>query len=219
MFNKMSTQVIVAGPRNGITVKKIEDEIFKKPLERPKSGMSVKGKKNTVIEGLDFRGLNEDGGKQLAISDCEELTIRRCAFGKKTTLGVALNITGAKLKRVIVEYCLFEDMTYTESNGGEPCRLGNSQFSGCVFESTVRKSIFRNLKSDPEAISIKSVGNTVEDCFFIANNANVTVRHGGMTTIHHNYFQTSGGIRLHGYGNKVKYNAFENFGTDRKSVV
>ncbi|MFL6486750.1 MAG: chondroitinase-B domain-containing protein [Nitrososphaera sp.] len=138
-----------------------------------------------------------------------------CKFRKKTTKGQGLNITGAKTKKVTVQYCIFEDFSFKESNGGEPLRLGNSQFSGCIFECIVKNNIFRNLKSDPECISIKSCNNIIEDNFFINNESNVCVRHGGLTNIRHNYFKGTNGVRIHGYGNYVGYNCFEdNSGTD-----
>ena len=212
----MSTQVIVAGPRNGITIEKIENEIMNsKPLTVVKdSGKSYNGKKNITIEGFDFR-VDEDGGKQCAVTDCENVTIRRCIFGNKKTLGQALNIVGSKTKKVIVEFCIFENMSYTEANGAEPLRLGTSDSSGCIFECIVRNCIFRNLNSDPENISIKSCKNIIEDNFFINNKSNVTVRHGGLATIRHNYFRGRGGVRLHGYGNKVLFNCFEGHGVEK----
>jgi len=144
-----------------------------------------------------------------SVTDCENVTVRRCVFRDKDTLGVALNVTGANTKKVTIEYCLFENLAYNDKNGGEPLRLGNSPYSGCSFESTVRYCIFRNNAADPETISIKSCHNTVEDCYFINNESNVTVRHGGLATIRHNRFKGLGGIRLYGYGNKVYNNLFE----------
>jgi hypothetical protein len=212
----MSGQVVIAGPRNGITAEKIEQNIKNAKLQKITSGKSYKGKKNITIQGFDFRS-NDDGGKQCAVTDCENITIKNCIFGNKTTLGQGLNVTGPKTKKVTIENCIFENMSYTESNGAEPCRLGNSQFSGISFECTVRNCIFRNLNSDPEAISIKSCKNVIEDNFFFNNKSNVTVRHGGLTTIQHNYFKGTGGVRLHGYGNKVLYNCFEDNATKEDS--
>jgi hypothetical protein len=206
----MSATVIVAGPRNGITAEKIENEINSKKLEPVTSGgKKYSGDKKIIIEGFDFTS-NEDGGKQLSVTDCEDVTIRFCKFRNKTTKGQGLNIVGSNTKRVTVEYCLFENFTFTDDNGGEPFRFGLSQYSGCNYDSVIRKCVFRNCKSDPEVISLKSSNNTVEDCFFIDNKSNVTVRHGGLNKIQHNYFSGSGGVRIHGYGNYVGANCFEN---------
>src|SRR5215212_9401434 len=205
---------VIAGPRNGITVEKIEQEINKSPLRTEISGLNFSGRSNIVIEGIDFR-INRTGNKQCIISDCRDVIVRRCIFGNKTTLGQGLNVVGAKTKRVIVEYCIFENMTFTDDNGGEPLRFGLSPYSGISFECIVRNCIFRGLNSDPEAISNKSCRNTFEDNFFLNNKSNVTIRHGGLATIQHNYFKTRGGIRLHGYGNKALYNCFEGHGVEK----
>ena len=196
------------GPRN-ITIKQIEAEVNKSPLTKvTNSGKSYSGKDGIVIEGFDFSVDNKDV-KMLNVTDCKNVTIRRCKFSGKKLIDVALNITGEKTKNVIVEYCIFENMDTDLDNGGEPLRLGNSQYSGCVYDSIVRKCIFRNLTADPETISIKSVGNIVEDNFFIENECNVTVRHGGIAKIRNNSFKGKGGIRLMGYNNVVYDNVFE----------
>lgn len=202
-----ATTTIKKGPR--VTLRQIEDEINKEPLTKvSSSGKKFSGKKNITVEGFDFT-VNKSDVKMCTVTDCESVTIRRCIFRDKDTLGVALNVTGAKTKKVLIEYCLFENLTFDDDNGGEPLRLGNSQHSGCIFESTVRNCIFRNLAADPETISIKSCKNIVEDCYFINNKSNVTVRHGGLATIRHNYFKGRGGIRLYGHGNEIFNNLFE----------
>jgi len=145
-----------------MTVEKLEQMINNRQFTPVKDdGKKYSGKKNITIEAFDFTA-NEDGEKQLAVTDCEEVTIQYCKFRKKTTKGQGLNITGAKTKKVTVQYCIFEDFSFKESNGGEPLRLGNSQFSGCIFECIVKNNIFRNLKSDPECISIKSCNNIID---------------------------------------------------------
>ena len=207
-----TTKDMITGPRNGITAEKIEQEINSKQLKPvTKEGKSFSGKKQITIEGFDFT-VNDDkenDGKQLQVEDCEEVTIQYCKFRDKTTRGQGLNIVGDKTKKVTVQYCIFENFSFKESNGGEPLRLGESKYSGCVFECIVKNNIFRNLKSDPECISIKSCNNIIEDNFFIDNESNVAVRHGGLAIIRHNYFKGTNGVRIHGYGNYVGYNCFE----------
>jgi hypothetical protein len=192
-----------------VTLKEIEDEVNKSTLQKVEDkNKSLKGKKNTTIEGFDF-SVNGKDLKMCTVTDCEDVVIRRCRFSGKNLKDVALHIKGAKTKRVTVEFCIFENMDTDLKNGGEPLRLGNSQFSGCSFESTVRKCIFRNLKADPETISIKSAKNIVEDCYHINNESMITVRHGGLAEIRFNTFQGKGGVRLLGFGNKVHDNLFE----------
>lgn len=214
----MGTTTTESNAKRGsrVTLEQIEQEIKKEPLTKVSSkGKKYKGEKDIVIEGFDFT-VNKKDVKMCTITDCKNVTIRRCIFRDKDTLGVALNITGEETKNVTVEYCLFENLTFSKDNGGEPLRLGNSQYSGCSFDSTIRRCIFRNLAADPETISIKSCNNVVEDCYFINNKSNVTVRHGGLNTIRNNHFKGSGGIRLHGYGNKVYNNLFEDNPDEKK---
>jgi hypothetical protein len=198
----------MAGAR--ATLKEIEDEVNKSSLQKVKNeGKSFKDKKGTTIEGFDFSVDGKDL-KMCNVRNCEDVVIRRCKFSGTNMKDVALNIAGAKTKKVIVEYCIFENMDTDLKNGGEPLRLGNSEYSGCSFECTVRKCIFRNLKADPETISIKSANNIVEDCYHINNESMITVRHGGLATIRFNTFQGKGGVRLLGCENKVHDNLFEN---------
>lgn len=206
-----------AGAR--VTIKEIEEEVFKSPLTKvTNKGRKSSGQKNTKIEGFDF--LNSEGKdlKMLNVTDCQDVIVRRCRFAGKNLVDVALNVTGADTKRVIIEYCIFENMTSNVSNGGEPIRLGNSQHSGVRFECIVRKCIFRNLNADPETISLKSVGNEVCDNYFIDNKSMVTVRHGGLNKIHHNTFEGNNGVRLLGYGNVAELNLHkDNSATDKNS--
>jgi hypothetical protein len=199
----------MAGAR--VTLKEIEDEVNKSSLQKIKDQSKSFSNKSdtTIVEGFDF-SVNGKDVKMCNVTDCQNVIIRGCKFSGTNMLDVALNIRGAKTKKVIVEYCIFENMDTDLDNGGEPLRLGNSEFSGCSFESIVRKCIFRNLKADPETISIKSANNIVEDCYHINNNSMITVRHGGLAEIRFNTFQGKGGVRLLGYGNKVHDNLFEN---------
>src|SRR5215212_3807940 len=193
-----------AGAR--VTLKEIEDEVNKSPLTKVvNKGKSVSGQKNVKIEGFDFRNDGADV-KLLNVTNCQDVVIRRCKFSGSDILGVTLNVTGASTKRITIEYCIFENMKTTLSNGAEPTRLGNSQHSGCRFECIVRKCIYRNLAADPETISIKSANNIVEDCHFINNKSMVTVRHSGYATVRFNTFEGNNGVRLLGYGNEVHDN-------------
>jgi hypothetical protein len=203
----LATEETVAGPRNGITMEKIEQEIKNRDLKSGAKYKPPKKKKNIMIESYDFT--KKKGKKQLRLSDYQEAIIKYCKFGKKSTEGQGLEITGDKAKKVTVQYCIFEDFTSKVSNGGEPLRLGNSPQSGCIFECVIKNNIFRNCtQKDPEMISIKACKNRIEDNFFINNTTNVTVRHGGLNKIQHNYFKGNNGVRIHGTGNYVRYNCF-----------
>jgi hypothetical protein len=214
MVTDTATEETMAGPRNGITLEKIEQEINSKQLKSVKKNHEpIEKKKNITIECLDFTAddAKDEDGKQLNIKNCEEVTIQYCKFRKKTTEGQGLNIVGDETKKITVQYCIFEDFSFPGENGGEPLRVGESKYSGCIYEDCVVKNcIFRNLTSDPECISIKAANITIEDNFFINNDeSNLTVRQGGLAKIQHNYFKGLNGVRIHGYGNYVGYNCFE----------
>jgi hypothetical protein len=168
-----------------------------------------------TIEGYDFTKVDRD--KQLRLVDEQNVVIQYCKFGKKSKPGQGLEITGGETRNVTVRFCIFEGFTSTVSNGGEPLRLGNSQHSGIEFGCVVKNNIFRKCtQKDPEMISIKACSNTIEDNFFIDNTTNVTVRHGGLNKIQHNYFKGDHGVRIHGAGNYVGYNCFEDNREDKK---
>jgi hypothetical protein len=194
----------IAGPR--ITLQAIKDEIFKKKLVLS-SAKSYKAKKNLIVEGYDFS--KKYNGKALALTDCENLIVRRCRFTGENLQDVLLNIVGGRTKNVLVEYCIFEKTSSKLKNGAETFRLGESRYSGCVYDVLIRKCIFDEIASDPETISIKCVDVMVEDCYFIDNLSNVTTRHGGKVAITHNFFKGTGGIRVHGPDVLIAYNCFE----------
>ena len=131
------TTVSGAGAR--ITLKEIEDEVYKSPLTKvTDKGKSLSGKKDAKVEGYDFVNDGKDL-KMLNVTDCQDVIIRRCRFSGTNLLDVMLNVTGKNTKRVVIEYCIFENASTKLSNGGEPIRLGNSQLSGIRFVCTVRR--------------------------------------------------------------------------------
>ena len=208
-----TTEEMTAGPRNGITMEKIEEKL--KDLNKVKSPREA-NEEGEVIEGLDFDFQDWSGGdsKMLRVKPGSDgVIIRRCRFRNKSNKDPALVI--ADSKNVVVEDCIFENMKGEDKR--EAIRIGDSKESGLSLKCTVRRCIFRNNSGDPEIISIKSAKNIVEDCFFINNDGMVTVRHGGLTEIRHNYFKGKNGARILGYGNLVEYNRFEdNSATDEQ---
>jgi hypothetical protein len=185
------TQVI-AGPRNGLTMEIIEQNL--KDLKKEDSSREASDK-GQVIEGIDFDFDDKSGdpAKMLRVKPGSDgVIIRRCRFRNKKIEDPALVI--ADSKNVVVEDCIFEKM-----EGGN------------------KREAIRIAGDGSESGAIKSVGNTIEDCFFINNDGNVTVRHGGLTTIRNNYFKGKNGVRIHGYGNHVEYNHFEDNSTTDNS--
>ena len=150
----------------------------------------------------------------LTLSNCQDCKIEGCKFHDKNTKGLGLKIAGENTKRVHVDNCEFFKLTFSDANGGEPMRIGNSHSSGVWFDCLVTNCYFHDLAADPETISIKSCGNKVE--FNTQENckSSFVIRHGGFTTIRNNLFKGEGGIRIYGYGNVIENNHFQ----DNKSA-
>lgn len=176
--------------------------------------VTVKNCKDCTIDGCDFVYDRTDTSN-LTLSNCQRCKVINSKFHDKSTKGLFLRIIGADTKDNIIEGNEFWNHTFSKENGGEPVRLGNSDVSGCNFNTIVRKNTFHDLRSDVETISIKSCGNTIEDNDFENNQSMITIRHGGYNKIINNRFVGKGGIRVLGAGNEVKNNYFKNNQDDR----
>jgi hypothetical protein len=174
----------------------LENETFTEPVQ-------IKNCENVSIVNCHFTS-NEPDQKQLNLSDCIRCKVINCEFHDKSTKGVALNITGAKTKENLIENCKWYRLTYDKGNGGEPLRLGNSEYSHCSFNTTVRNCTFTGLTADVETISNKSCGNVIENCTQENCKSSFVCRHGHTMTIRNCTFIGEGGIRLYGINNKVQ---------------
>ena len=163
---------------------------------------------NCNIVNCDFSS-NVSGEAMLHLSDCRGCTVSKCKFHDKNTIGVALKLDGPKSKDNIIEDSEWSKLTFSEHNGGEPIRLGNSRVSHLFFNTIVRNCRFKGLRADRETISIKSCGNTVEHCRQENCKSSFVVRHGHTNTIQDNDFVGEGGIRVYGIGNKILRNHFK----------
>jgi Chondroitinase B len=173
------------------------------------AGLSLSSKKNILIRNCEFT-VDQNEGTMLSLSNCQYCMIENCKLHGKSTKGVGIKIAGGNTKYIVVKDCELYDFTYNDDNGGEPMRIGNSQSSGCWFNTLVEKCNFHDLSSDPETISLKSCGNTVRNCLTSNNESNITIRHGGYNRILNNMCAGSGGIRFYGYGNEIRNNHFQN---------
>lgn len=154
----------------------------------------------------------------LTLKNCVGCVVSECEFHDKRKKGLFIKIAGEKSKGNVIEGCTFRDHTFPgeivdgklKKNGGEPIRIGNSDLSGVEFKTTVRHCVFRNLKGDPETVSIKSCGNVLENNLHEDCESNFTIRHGGLNIIRNNVFKGSGGIRVLGDGNEITGNIHQN---------
>jgi hypothetical protein len=185
--------------KKGVTI--FENEKFTEPV-------TIKDSEDCKIVNCDFSS-NESGQAMLHLSDCVRCTISKCKFHDKNTIGVALKIDGPKTKDNIVEDSEWWNLTFAEGNGGEPVRLGNSRVSHLFFNTMVRNCTFRELLADVETVSIKSCGNTVENCNHSNCQSSIVIRHGHTNTIQNNEFIGEGGVRCHGKDNKILGNHFK----------
>jgi Chondroitinase B len=180
----------------------LENKMIREPV-------TISDCENCKIVNCDFSS-NQSGESMLHLSDCRGCTVSKCKFHDKSTIGVTLKIDGSKTKDNIVEDCEWSNLTYSEGNGGEPLRLGNSRVSHLFFKTIVRNCRFRGLSADVETISIKSCGNIIEHCRHENCKSSFVIRHGHTNTIQDSEFLGEGGIRVYGKGNRILRNGFKN---------
>jgi len=173
-----------------------------------KERVKLSGLKNVTIENVDFCSNEKD--HMVQASDLQKVTFKNCRFHDKSTVGCAVNMTGTNTKDNVFDGCTWSNLTYSEGNGGEPLRLGLSSQANKFFNTTVKNCTFRELKADVETVSLKSCGNTIENCKHINCQSSFVVRHGHTNTIQNNEFEGSGGIRIYGKDNKILNNKFRN---------
>ncbi len=163
-----------------------------------------------TIENSDFTGKQKD---YLFLSDCKKCIVQKCKFHDKKTIGLFMKIQGGKSNGNIVRFCEFTRHTYKpkpkkKGENAEMLRIGNSETSGCLFNTTVENCWFHDNAADPETISIKSCGNNIIHNLFENNKSNVTIRHGGFNKYISNIHRGSGGIRVIGQNNEIRANQF-----------
>ena len=173
------------------------------PKEIKNAYVLLNGLTGYTIDGIDFSYNGEND--MLELTNCVDCKIINCTFHDRTTKGNFIHIRGADSKHNLIENCTFKNHTGEDNNGGEAIIIGLDNWSGCLYETTVRKCEFIKCKGDPEIISIKSVDNVIENnCIRADCDGNITIRHGGRNTIQYNVFEGSaGGIRVLGCGNKI----------------
>jgi hypothetical protein len=177
-------------------------------------GVKIEDCEGCRIEKCDF-SYDEHDKTMLTLKNCVNCVVSNCEFHDKKKEGLFLKITGEKSQGNVIEHCTFRDHKFPGDNGGEPIRIGNSDLSGCWFNTTVRRCVFRNLTGDPETVSIKSCGNVLENNEHEDCKSNFTIRHGGFNKIRNNKFKGSGGIRVFGDGNEITGNYHQDNNSDK----
>ena len=133
----------------------------------------------------------------------DDVKIDRNTFHDKSTKGVYLVIDGPgdedMAQRTYITRNYFRDHTYSGLNGGEPIRLGVSGRALSTADATVEYNLFERANGDPEAISVKSSGNTIRYNTIRTSTGGIVLRHGNDNRVESNYVLSgSNGIRIYG---------------------
>ncbi|QNE17239.1 lyase precursor [Kribbella qitaiheensis] len=133
----------------------------------------------------------------------DDVKVDRNTFHDKSTKGVYLVIDGpgstTMALRTNIARNYFRDHSYSGSNGGEPIRLGVSSRALSAADATVEYNLFERVNGDPEAISVKSSGNTIRFNTIRSSTGGIVLRHGNENRVEGNYLLSgANGIRIYG---------------------
>jgi poly(beta-D-mannuronate) lyase len=132
----------------------------------------------------------------------------------KSTLGIYLGVEGAGTDQmaagVRIHHNYFRDHSFPGDNGGEPIRLGVSPRALSTAGAVVERNLFERANGDPEAISVKSSGNTIRHNTIRDSLGGIVLRHGNGTRVEGNYLLSGqNGIRIYGNDHLVVNNYLE----------
>ncbi|WBQ06685.1 polysaccharide lyase 6 family protein [Kribbella sp. CA-293567] len=161
----------------------------------------------------DFQLADVSGVNWLMVR-AEYSKVDRNHFHGKSTLGVFLCVEGpgtsGMSRGVHILRNHFSDHSFTGSNGGEPIRLGLSGRSLSEAGAIVEQNLFERANGDPEAISVKSSGNTIRDNTVRDSLGGIVLRHGSRSRVEGNFVLSgSNGIRIYGNDHLVVNNYVE----------
>ncbi len=161
----------------------------------------------------DFQMADVDGLTYLMVRG-DYTKVDRNHFHHKSTLGIFLGVEGpgsaGMAKGVYIFRNYFSDHTFGGSNGGEPIRLGLSGRSLSDAGALVEQNLFERANGDPEAISVKSTGNTIRDNTVRNSLGGIVLRHGNRSRVEGNFVLAgSNGIRIYGNDHLIVNNYLE----------
>lgn len=158
--------------------------------------------------------LGDSEGSHWVMVRGDATVVERNHFHGKSTLGVFLGVEGpgsdgmARGVRIARNY--FSDHTYAGDNGGEPIRLGLSGRSLSDAGATVEENLFERCDGDPEAVSVKSTGNTIRHNTIRNSLGGIVLRHGNRSRVDANFLLAgSNGIRIYGNDHLIVNNYVE----------
>lgn len=154
--------------------------------------------------------------------DCHNVRIDFCELRNKSRAGNGIRVYGnfttyRMCRYVLIAHCYIHDFYPAAVNDFEPIRAGVSSMSRSDGFVDVFRNVFRNIRSEPEIISIKSnrcraVGNTV-----LQSAGSIVIRHGRNCAVLDNYTidganttntngEGSGGERFYDSDHEVAWN-------------
>ncbi|MFE7517634.1 chondroitinase-B domain-containing protein [Streptomyces sp. NPDC057540] len=173
-------------------------------LEIPAGTTGIRLTRNDIrfadVDGLDW-----------VLVEGDDVKVDRNHFHDRTTQGIFLVVDGpgttAVAQRLQVLRNHFSGHAYTGANGGESIRLGVSSRALSVADATIEYNLFERCDGDPEAISVKSSGNTIRYNTIRDSQGGIVLRHGNGTTVEGNWvLGGKEGIRLYGNDHLVVNN-------------
>ncbi|MFD3515796.1 polysaccharide lyase 6 family protein [Streptomyces sp. NPDC058657] len=178
-------------------------------MEIPASCSSIRLTRN------DFQ-FADTGDKYWVLVRANDSKIDRNHFHNKTTLGVFLVLdgpgsddprTGVMAQNLHVFKNHFSDHRFSGDNGGEAIRLGVSGRALSDAKAKVEYNLFERCDGDPEAISVKSSGNTIQYNTIRDSRGGIVLRHGNRSTVQGNYLiDGEDGIRVYGNNHLIVNN-------------
>ncbi|TDD29793.1 lyase precursor [Kribbella turkmenica] len=168
------------------------------------------------ISRNDFQLADVEGLHWLMIRG-DHATVERNHFHGRSTLGVFLGVEGPRsdtmARGVRISRNHFSDHTFAGDNGGEPIRLGLSGRSLSDAGAIVEYNLFERVDGDPEAISVKSSGNTIRYNTIRDSLGGIVLRHGNRSRVEGNHLLAgSNGIRIYGNDHMIVNNYLERIG-------
>lgn len=109
-----------------------------------------------------------------------------------------------------IDHNYFHKHTYSEGNGGECLRIGNSAYAIRDSHTLVEYNLFDRCNGDAEVISVKSSENILRQNAFTNNEGSLVLRHGNGNVVDGNLFVgNEGGVRVYGHDHRIVNNHFE----------
>lgn len=145
----------------------------------------------------------DSGDPYWVVVRANDTKIDRNHFHNKTTTGIFIVVDGPgktdMAQNVQIFRNHFSDHSFTGDNGGEPIRFGVSGRALADAGGKVEYNLFERCDGDPEAISVKSSGNTIRYNTIRDSRGGIVLRHGNGSTVEGNYLIGGiDGVRIYG---------------------